>query len=180
MGILKCSPIKTLAIYMVSLKPAQWSTLLGELNIEFLKNIKLEGDIPQPPLIRFLIKHMGLKSVCIRCNAPLDHTQPSWLQSQPFLPNLLTLKAPLVVCHNIAEWVGNLSSLHHLEVEMKPLNPYDPTFRHLLEMLWHFQKVDHLGLQLRPSTTPQAPLNGYDWEGYPVHKLRQISSLSFF
>jgi len=80
-GILKCSPIETLAIYMVSLKPAQWSTLLGELNIEFLKNIKLEGDIPQPPLIRFLIKHMGLKSVCIGCNAPLDHTQPSWSQS---------------------------------------------------------------------------------------------------
>src|SRR6266851_7457919 len=180
MGILKCSPIKTLVIYMVSLKPAQWLTLLGELNMEFLKNVKLKGDIPQPPLIHFLIKHTGLKSVCIGCNAPLDHTQPSQSRSQPFLPNLLTLKAPLAVCCDIAEQAGNSSSLHHLEVEMKPLNPHDPTFHRLLEMLWHFQKVDHLGLQLRPSTTPQAPLNGYDWEGYPVRELRQISSLSFF
>jgi len=165
---------------MVSLKPAQWLTLLGELNIEFLKNVELKGDIPQPPLIRFLIKHMGLKSVCIGCNAPSDHTQPSQSQSQPFLPNLLTLKAPLAVCRDITEQAGNSSSLHHLEVEMKPLNPHDPTFYCLLEMLWHFQKVNHLGLQLRPSTMPQAPLNGYDWEGYPVCKLRQISSLSFF
>src|SRR6266851_9780637 len=180
MGILKHSPIETLAIYMVSLKPPQWSTLLGELNMAFLKNIKLKGDIPQPPLIRFLIKHTGLKSVHIVCNAPSDHTQPSRSQCQPFLPNLLTLKAPLAVCRDIAERVGNLSSLHHLEVEIKPLNPHDPTFCHLLEMLWHFQKVDHLGLQLRPSTMPQAPLNGYDWEGYPVRELRQISSLSFF
>ena len=77
MGILKCSPIETLPIYMVSLKPAQWSTLLGELNMEFLKNVKLEGDIPQPPLIRFLIKHTSLKSVCIGCNVPSDCTQPS-------------------------------------------------------------------------------------------------------
>jgi len=180
MGILKRSPIETLVIYMVSLKPPQWSTLLGELNMAFLENVELEGDIPQPPLIHFLIKHTGLKSVHIRCNAPSDHTQPSRSRCQPFLPNLLTLKAPLAVCCDIAEQVGNLSSLYHLEVELKQLNPHDPTFRRLLEMLWHFQKLDHLGLRLRPSTTLQAPLNGYDWEGFPVRELRQIRSLSFF
>jgi len=180
MGILKHSPIETLAIYMVSLKPPQWSTLLGELNMAFLESIELKGDIPQPPLICFLIKHMGLKSVHIRCNVPLDCTQPSRSQCQPFLPNLLTLKAPLAVCCDIAEQVGSLSSLYHLEVEMKQLNPHDPTFHCLMEMLWHFQKLDHLGLRLRPFTMPQAPLNGYDWEGYPVRKLRQICSLSFF
>ena len=180
MGILKRSPIETLVIYMVSLKPPQWSTLLGELNMAFLENVELEGDIPQPPLIRFLIKHTGLKSVRIGCNAPSDRTQPSRSRCQPFLPNLLTLKAPLAVCCDIAERVGNSSSLYHLEVELKQLNPHDPTFRRLLEMLWHFQKLDHLGLRLRPSTTPQAPLNGYDWEGFPVRELRQIRSLSFF
>jgi hypothetical protein len=165
---------------MVSLKPTQWSTLLGGLNMAFLENIELEGDIPQPPLIRFLIKHTGLKSVRIGCNAPSDRTQPSRSRCQPFLPNLLTLKAPLAVCRDIAERVGNSSSLYHLEVEMKQLNPHDPAFRRLLEMLTHFQKLDHLGLRLRPSTTPQAPLNDYDWEGYPVFELRQIRSLSFF
>ena len=64
MEILKHFPIETLGIYIVSLKPSQWLTLLSELNMAFLKNIELEGDIPQPPLICFLIKHMGLKSVC--------------------------------------------------------------------------------------------------------------------
>ena len=183
MGILKGSPIETLGIYMVSLKPAQWSTLLGELNMAFLEDIELEGDIPQPPLIRFLNKHTGLKSVRIRCTAPLDRTQPSRSRCQPFLPNLLTLKAPLSVCCDIAERVGNSSSLYNLEVEMEQLSPHDPAFRRLLEMLWQFQKLDHLGLRLRPSlpsSTLQAPLSDYDWEGYPVREFRQIRSLSFF
>lgn len=180
MGILKRSPIETLAIYMVSLKSPQWLTLLGELKMKFLENIELEGDIPHPPLIRFLFKHAGLKSVQIRCNAPSDRTQRSRSRSQPFLPNLLTLTAPLAVCHNIAERAGNSSSLYRLEVEMKQLDPHDPAFRRLLEILWHFEKLDHLGLRLRPSTTPHTPLNDYDWEGYPARELRQVRSLNFF
>src|SRR6266702_7844028 len=63
MGILKQSPIKRLSIYMVSLNCSQWSTLLGQLNMTLLEDIEVEGDIPWPALIRFLIKHRGLRVI---------------------------------------------------------------------------------------------------------------------
>ena len=140
MGILRHSPIKTLIIDMVSLNQSQWLTLLGELNMAFLKDIELEGNIPRPALIRFLIKHKGLKNICIRGNmSSLDHVQPSQSWSQPFLPNLLTLCAPLAVCCDIAERVMNSSSLDDLEVEVSQLHPHhDPSFLHLVEILQHF------------------------------------------
>ncbi|KAH9026543.1 hypothetical protein EDB85DRAFT_1893408 [Lactarius pseudohatsudake] len=47
MGILMQSPIRNLAIYMVSLNPSQWSTLLGQLNMTLLEDIEVEGDIPR-------------------------------------------------------------------------------------------------------------------------------------
>ena len=140
MGILRHSPIKTLIIDMVLLNQSQWLTLLGELNMAFLEDIKLEGNIPHLTLIRFLIKHKGLKNICIGGNvSSLDCVQPSWSQSQPFLPNLLTLRAPLAVCCDLAEQVTNSSSLDDLEVEVSQLHPHhDPSFLHLVEILWHF------------------------------------------
>ncbi len=77
MGILKHSPIKHLSIYMVSLNCSQWSTLLGQLNMTLLKDIKVEGDIPWPALICFLIKHRGLRVIRVKSNMLSDCTQPS-------------------------------------------------------------------------------------------------------
>ena len=148
-----------------------------------LEDIELEGDIPQLALICFLSKHGGLKNVRIMCNAPLDHTKPSWSWCRPFLPNLLTLYAPLEVCCGIAEQICDLSSLYKLEVEMSQLRPHDPTFLCLLETLQHFWKLDHLGLQLvqsLPSAMPESNLNVHDWDEYPAYKLKQIRVLSFF
>jgi hypothetical protein len=181
MGILRHSPIETLMVYMESWTASQWSTFLGGLNMACLEDIELEGDIPQPALIRFLCKHRGLKSVRIRGNAaPSDHLQPSrsW---QPFLPKLLTLCVPLAVCCGILERISDSSSLYQLEVEMSRLHPHDPAFRRLLEILQHFQKLDHLKLRLvwsSPSATPEPN----DWDGHPLaaHELKQIRILSFF
>ena len=77
MGILRHSQIQSLTIYLVSLKPSQWSTLLGGLNMGSLEDIELEGEIPRPALFRFLFKHKGLKNTRIRCNAlsKSEHTQ---------------------------------------------------------------------------------------------------------
>ena len=61
LSILRCSPIRSLAIYWVLLNPSQWLHLLGKLNMVFLEDIELEGDIPQPPLIHFLTKNKALK-----------------------------------------------------------------------------------------------------------------------
>lgn len=185
MGILRHSPIKTLIIDMVSLNQSQWLTLLGELNMAFLEDIELEGNIPRPALIRFLIKHKGLKNICIGGNvSSLDRVQPSRSRSQPFLPNLLTLRAPLAVCCDIAERVTNSSSLDDLEVEVSQLHPHhDPSFLHLVEILRHFRKLYHLGLRLAPSSPsaiPQTSLNDHDWDKHPVRMLKQVHTLSFF
>lgn len=101
LGTLKQSPIKSLSIYMVSLSPSQWSTLLGRLNMPLLEDINIEGDIPRLAFLRFLIKHRGLRIVCIRGAVPLDRAQPSRSQSQHILPNLRTLHAPLAICCDI-------------------------------------------------------------------------------
>ncbi|KAI9429790.1 hypothetical protein F5148DRAFT_1296457 [Russula earlei] len=143
MGILKHSPIKSLFLCIVSLKPSHWTTLLGELNMTSLEKLVLEGDIPGPALIRFLTKHKGLKSIRIQCNVPLDRIRPS---RQPFLPNLLTLCAPLGIHCDIGERLGNSTSLYNLEVEMSQFQPHDPTFLRLLQIVSHFQNLDHLGL----------------------------------
>ena len=184
LGILRCSPIKSLAIYWVSLKPSQWLILLGELNMAFLKDIELEGDIPWPALIHFLTKNKVLKNIHIRCNAALsDHTQPKWLHSQPFLPNLLTLNAPLAVCYDIVEQITNSSSLYRLEVGISRLHPQQSSFHHLLETLQHFQNLNHLGLRIMqssPSAMSQESLNDSNWDGFPALELRQIHTLSFF
>ena len=183
LSILRCSPIRSLAIYWVSLKPSQWSRLLGELNMVFLEDIELEGDIPRPALIRFLTKNKALKRIRIRCNSLSDRTQPSRSHYQPFLPNLLTLDAPLAVCCDVVERITNSSSLYRLEVGLNRIHPQQSCFRHLLETLRRFQKLDHLGLrfvQSSPSATSQASLNDHDWEGCPTRELRQIRTLSFF
>ena len=187
MGILRHSPIKTLTVYVVSLDPSHWSTLLGELNMAFLEDIELEGDIPRSALIRFLIRHKGLKTIHISGSVRLDRLQPSRSRSQPILPNLLTLHAPLVVCCDIAERVDASSSLYELQVEVSQLPPHhDLCFRHLVEILRHFHKLDHLGLQLVPSSSSttstmlEASLNDYDWDGHPVSALRQVRTLSCF
>ncbi len=183
LSILRCSPIRSLAIYWVSLKPSQWSRLLGELNMVFLEDIELEGDIPRPALIRFLTKNKALKRIRIRCNSLSDRTQPSRSHYQPFLPNLLTLDAPLAVCCDVVERITNSSSLYRLEVGLNRIHPQQSRFRHLLETLRRFQKLDHLGLrfvQSSPSATSQASLNDHDWEGCPTRELRQIHTLSFF
>ncbi|KAH9174095.1 hypothetical protein EDB89DRAFT_1904808 [Lactarius sanguifluus] len=141
------SPIKNLAIYMVSLNPSQWSTLLGQLNMMLLEDIKVEGDIPRPALIRFLMKHRGLKVVRIGGKVPSDRTtQPSRSQSRCFLPNLRTLHAPLAICSDIIRRASDPSSLYELHVEVDQLHPHDHLFLHLVEALQRFQKLNHLGL----------------------------------
>jgi len=182
-GILRRSHIKDLTIYMVSLNPSQWSTLLEGLHMVFLEDIELEGDIPQPALIRFLFKHKGLKNIRIRCDSPSEHTQSRQLQRRPFLPNLLSLHAPLAVCCDIARRLSDSSKLYELKVEMNQLCPFDPSFCHLLEILQHFHKLDYLGLRFVPgfpSTMPQAHLGNHNWDKYPARNLRQIRTLSFF
>jgi len=147
LNILMRSPIKSLAIYWVSFKPPQWSVLLGELNMAFLEDIELEGEIPRPALIRFLTKNKALKNICIRCNALVsDRTQPNRSHYQPFLPHLLTLDAPLVVCCDILGRIPTSSGLYRLEVGISRLHPQQSTFCHLLETLRDFQKLDHLRL----------------------------------
>lgn len=184
LSILRRSPIKSLAIYWVSLKPSQWSRLLGELNMVFLEDIELEGDIPQPALIRFLTKNKALKKIHIRCNSLLsDRSQPSRSHFQPFLPNILTLDAPLAVCCDIVDRITNSSSLYRLEIGLDRLHPQQSLLHRLLETLRRFQKLDHLGLRIvqrSPSAMPQASLNDYDWAGCPTRELRQIRTLSFF
>ncbi|KAH9174014.1 hypothetical protein EDB89DRAFT_1904961 [Lactarius sanguifluus] len=166
-GILNQSPIKHLVIYMVSLNRSQWSTLLGQLNMTLLGHIDVEGDIPRPALIRFLIKHRDLKFIRIRGNVPSDRTQPSRTQSQHFLPNLRTLHAPLTVCCDIIRRASNPSNLYELQAE-------------LMETLRHFRKLTNLGLRLVPSSTvPQANPGDYNWDGHPVCELRQVHRLNF-
>ncbi|KAH9030032.1 hypothetical protein EDB85DRAFT_1891765 [Lactarius pseudohatsudake] len=97
MGILNQSPIRHLVIYMVSLNRSQWLTLLGQLNMTLLEDIKVEGDIPRLVLIRFLIKHRGLRH---------------------FLPNLRTLHAPLTVCCDIIRRVSDPSNLYELQAKL--------------------------------------------------------------
>ena len=65
MGSLNHSPIKSLVIYMVSLNLCQWSTLLGVLTMMSLEELEVEGDIPQPALLHFLLRHGGLKTIHI-------------------------------------------------------------------------------------------------------------------
>ncbi|KAH9008745.1 hypothetical protein EDB85DRAFT_1903873 [Lactarius pseudohatsudake] len=167
MGILNQSPIRRLVIYMVSLNRSQWSTLLGQLNMTLLEDIEVEGDIPRPALIRFLIKHRGLRVIRIRGNVPSDRTQPSRPPSQHFLPNLRTLHAPLTVCCDIIRRVSDPSNLYELQAE-------------LVETLRHFRKLGNLGLRLVPSSTvPQASPGDYNWDGHPICELRQVHRLSF-
>ena len=172
---------------MARAKPAtsQWSTLLEGLNVVFLEDIELEGDIPQPALIRFLFKHKGLRNIHIRCDTPPKHTpsQSSRSRRQPFLPNLLSLHAPLAVCCDIARRLSDSSRLYELKVEMNRLQLFDPSFRHLLEILRHLQRLDCLGLRFvpdSPSTMLQSYPSDHDWDKYPARNLRQIRTLSFF
>ncbi|KAH8978128.1 hypothetical protein EDB86DRAFT_2837037 [Lactarius hatsudake] len=176
MGILMQSPIKNLTIYMVSLNPSQWSTFLGQLSMTLLEDIDVEGDIPRPALIRFLMKHRGLKVVRIRGNAPSDRTQPSRSQSRCFLPNLRTLHAPLAICGDIIRRASDPSSLYELHVEVDQLHPHEPLFLHLVEALRRFQKLDQLGLRFVPSSSsaiPQASPEVDSWDGHPARELRQ-------
>lgn len=182
MGALKHSPIKTLTVHMLSLNTSHWTTLLGELNMPFLEDVELEGDIPRPALIRFLIKHEGLKNIRIRENTPSDRAQPARLRCATFLPNLLTLHAPLIVCCDIVERASNPSRLYDLQVEVNRFHLNDPSFLRLLESLHRFQKLDHLGLRLVPSlsSVTQVGQDDHEWEEHPARELRQVHSLSFF
>jgi hypothetical protein len=183
MGILRYSHIKDLAIYMVSLNLSHWSALLEGLDMTLLEDIELEGDIPRPALIHFLSRHKGLKSIRIRCNEPYQYAETRRRRRPPFLPNLLSLHAPLAVCCDIARQLGDSSKLYELRVEMNQLHPFDPIFRHLLEILQRFQKLDYLGLRFAPgspSSTPQLHPSDHDWDKYPARDLRQIRTLTFF
>ena len=182
LGILKRSPIRNLAILMVSLKPSHWSTLLGQLNMSLLEDIELEGDIPRSALLGFLIKHRGLKIVRIAGSASSHRTQPSRSQNQHFLPNLRSLHAPSAICCDILRRTSDTSRLRDLHVELSRLHPYDPSFRDLLKALRRFQKLTNLGLQLVPSSlsaVPQLEAGPGNWDGHPASKLMQIRTLSF-
>lgn len=183
MGILNQSPIKRLAIYRVSLNPSQWSTFLGQLDVVLLEDIEVEGDIPRPALIRFLIKHSRLRNIRIGGNMPSGRTQPGRSHNQHFLPNLRTLHAPLAICFDIIKRASEPSSLYELHVGVSRLHPNDPLFRRLVETLGHFRKLDHLGLRLLPislSAVPQASSGDHNWDGHPACELRQVRALSFF
>jgi hypothetical protein len=181
LGILNHSPLKRLAIFMVSLTPSQWSTLFGRLNMSLLEDIEVEGDIPRPALLRFLIKHKSLKKVRIAGSASSSRTQPSRSQNQHFLPNLCTLHAPLALCCDIIRRASDPSRFRELHVELSRLHPHDPLFRDLLKALRHFRKLDYLGLRLVPSVPPAIPQAnpGDHWDGHPASELTQVRTLSF-
>ena len=182
MGILNNSPIKSLEIRMVSLNPSQWSTLLGELKMTFLEEVDLGGDISRPALIRFLTKHRELKRIHIYGTVASGRTPPSRLRQQHFFPRLRTLRAPLAVCCDIVERVGDTSNLFGVEVEVGQLHLFDPLFLRLGEILWRFQKVDRLGVRVGScplSVTSQESPNDRDWDEHPACRLRQVRSLSF-
>jgi hypothetical protein len=185
MGILKNSPIKSLRIYMVSLNLSQWSTLFGELSMTFLEDIEVEGDIPRPALIRFLINHKGLKRICIRGNVTSDRALPGRSWRQHIFPSLQILRAPLEICCDILERASDPSDLFEVEVEVSRLHPFDPLFLRFVEILWRFRKLDNLGLRVRPSpqsvtpVTSQESPNDHNWVGHPAGRLRQVRTLSF-
>lgn len=183
MGILKHSPIKRLSIYTVSLSPSQWSTLLGQLSMAFLEDVEVEGDIPQPALIRFLIKHRGLRAIHVRGNVLPGRAQPNRSQGQDILPNLRTLHAPLATCCDVVGQASDPSSLHELHVEMSCLDPHNPLFLHLMDALQRFQMLGYLGLQLAPSSlnaASQTSSHGHGWGEHPACKLRQVRTLTFY
>jgi hypothetical protein len=180
MGILNHSPIKRLSIYMVSLDPSRWSALLGELDMAFLEDIDVEGDIPRLPLIRFLIKHRGLKRICVRGDVVLDRAMPSRSQRQPLFPSLLTLRAPLAICCDVVERATNALNLLGVEVEVDRVHPFDPLFLRLVEGLWRFPKLENFGLRIRPGPQPIMPQESpNDWDGHPACRLTQVRVLSF-
>jgi hypothetical protein len=180
LGLLKESPIKSLMIFMVSLKPSQWSTLLGQLNMSLLENIDVEGDIPRPALLRFFMKHSALKVVRIASIASSSRTQPSRSQNQHFLPNLRSLHAPLAICCDIISRASDPSRLRDLHVESSRLHPRDPSFCDLLEGLRYFPKLNHFGLRLVPSSQSAAPqASPGNWVGHPASELEQVRTLTF-
>ena len=77
------------------------------------------------------------------------------------------------------------SNLFEVEVEVSRLNPFTPLFLCLVEILWHFQKLDNLGLWVRPSpqyvvpVTLQETPNDHNWVGHLACRLRQVCTLSF-
>ena len=183
LGILKRSPIRSLAILMMSLKSSHWSTLLGQLNMSLLEDIELEGDIPRSALLCFLIKHRGLKIVHIAGSASSSRTQPSRSQNQHCLPNLCSLHAPSAICCDIIRRISDPSRLRGLHVELGRLHPHDPSFHDLLKALRYFQKLTNLGLHLVPtssiSTVPQLEAGSGNWDGHPASELMQVRTLTF-
>jgi hypothetical protein len=148
-----------------------------------LKNIDFEGDIPHAALIRFLMKHKDLKDICIRGNVRSGRAQPSRLRYQPILSRLQTFQAPLAVCCNVAEQLGDSPNLYKLHVEVSRHHPHDPSFLRLVEILGNFRQLDHFGLHLVPnlaSAISQASLDDHDWDEHPVHALRKVHTLTFF
>ena len=182
MGILKNSPIKSLTIYMVSLNPSQWSTLLGELNMTSLERVALSGDFPRSALIRFLTRHRGLKGIHIYGTVASGRALPSRSQQQHLFPHLRTLLAPLAICCDVVERVGDTSKLFEVDVEIDQLHPFDPLFLRLMEMLWRFPEVDSIGVRVhsRPkSVMSQQSPNDRDWDEHPACRLRQVNRLRF-
>lgn len=180
MGILKHSPIRSLTIYMVSLNPCQWSTLLG-ITMMSLEELDVEGDISQPALLRFLSRHRGLKTIRIRGNIGSDRTLTSRSRRLHFLPNLLTLYAPLVVCCDIVGRIEDSSNIFALEVDVNRLRPFDPLLICLMENLWRFRKLGDFGLRVRPSPLSvmrQESWNNHDWNEHPACRLKQVQALS--
>src|ERR1700761_362745 len=180
LSILKQSPIKSLAIFMVSLKPSQWSTLLGQLDMSLLEDIEIEGDIPQPAIIRFLMKHSRLKTVRIAGIVSSSRTQPSRSQNQQFPPTLRSLRAPLAICCDIIRRASDPSRLRDLYLESSQLRPHDPSFHDLLKGLRRFPNLDHLGLRLvRKSQSAQPQASPGNWDGHPASELKQVRTLTF-
>ena len=182
MGILEHSPIKNLTISLVSLNPCQWSTLLGVSSMISLEQFDVEGDIPRSALLRFLSRHRELKIVRIRGNVGSDRTLTSRSRHQHFLPNLLTLRAPLAVCCDIVERINDNSNIFCLEIGVDQLRPFDPLLIRLMENLWCFRKLRYFDFQVGPSPVsvmPQESSNDHDWDEHPACRLKQVQTLSF-
>jgi hypothetical protein len=147
-----------------------------------LEELDVEGDIPRPALLRFLLRHKGLETIRIRGNIGSGRTLTSRSRHQHFLPNLLTLRAPLAVCCDIIERISDSSNIFDLEVDVSRLSPFDPLLIRLMENLWPLRGLEHFGLRVGPSplsVTPQESSNDHDWDEHPAYRLKQVQTLSF-
>ncbi len=181
-GILKYFSIKSLTIYIVLLNLCQWSTLLSVPTIMSQEELEIEENIFWLALLYFLLRHKELKIIYIQGNIKSDYTLTCQSYHQHFLPNLLTLCAPLAICYNIVKRISDRLNIFDLEVDINQLCPINLLQICLMENLWCFQKLKYFGPQFGPSllfVMPQKSLTNHNWAKYLAYRLKQVWMLSF-